>query len=126
MDEEEFEDLRRQLLAVCPDKSQKRRYPRQLREAVHAYVRRRVAGGERIREVCAELELPWGTVRRWVQRAEPQASDSGVGAFRPVVVAGKRSVASINAGSLLLRTPRGYRVEGLGLEHLLYLLRELA
>ena len=125
--DEDSEDLRRQLIAVRRDKSQKRRYPRQVREAVQSYVRERVAAGARIKEVCGELEVPWGTVRRWVQGTEPQASEVGVGAvaFRPVVIARRRCAASISAASLSLSSPRGYRAEGLGLEQLLYLLREL-
>jgi transposase-like protein len=125
MIESELEGLRRQLLEIRSRKSTRRRYPKELRDAVQAYIRARHAQGVRIGDVCRELELALGTASRWLRGAAEQPTEAGAGMFRAVVLAPVRSPRTMIAGALSLSSPRGYRAEGLELEQLLCLLREL-
>lgn len=125
MIEIEREGLRRQLSEIRSKKSTSRRYPRELREAVQAYIRGRHAQGVRVRDVCRELELPLGTASRWLRGAAHEEPEAGAGIFRAVVLAPARSRGAMVSGALSLSSPRGYRADGLGLEQLLFLLREL-
>ena len=124
MIESELESLRRQLTEIRSKKPPSRRYPKELREAVRNYIRGRQSKGLRIGDVCRELELPLGTASRWLRGATEEAA--GAGMFRAVVLAPVRSREAMVSGALSLSSPRGYRAEGLGLEQLLYLLRELS
>jgi transposase-like protein len=124
MVESELEGLRRQLFEIRSRKSTSRRYPKELRVAVQAYIRGRHALGIRIGDVCRELELPLGTASRWFRGAAEEAPEAAAGMFRAVVLAQVRSREP--SGALSLSSPRGYRAEGLGLEQLLFLLRELS
>ena len=126
MIESELEGLRRQLFEIRSRKSTSRRYPKELREAVQAYIRGRHWQGVRIGDVCRELELPLGTASRWLRGAAEEAPQAAAGMFRAVVLAPVRSREAMDSGALSLSSPRGYRAEGLGLEQLLFLLRELS
>lgn len=125
MIENERESLRLQLSEIRSKKSTSRRYPKQLREAVAAYVRGRHSQGVRMGDVCRELELPLGTASRWLRGPAEEAPEAGTGIFRAVMLAPVRSRPAVVPGALALSTPRGYRAEGLELEQLLCLLREL-
>lgn len=124
MIESELESLRWQLTEIRGRKPPSRRYPKELREALQAYICERRSQGVRIGDVCRELELSLGTVSRWLRgcAGEPEA---GAGMFRAVMLAPVRSHVGTESGALSLISPRGYRAEGLGREQLLYLLREL-
>jgi transposase-like protein len=126
MIESELEGLRRQLSEVRSKKSTRRRYPKELRQAVQAYIRGRHALGIRIGDVCRELELPLGSASRWLRGGAEETPEAGAGMFRAVVLAPVRSRAAMVSGALSLSSPRGYRAEGLELEQLLFLLRELS
>ena len=125
MIESELESLRRQLSEIRSKKPPSRRYPKELREAVRTYIGGRQSQGLRIGDVCRELELPMGTASRWLRGPAEEAPEAGAGMFRAVVLAPVRSRGAMASGALSLSSPRGYRAEGLGLEQLLYLLREL-
>ena len=121
----ELEGLRRQLSEIRSRKSTRRRYPKQLREAVQAYICERHSQGVRLGDVCRELELALGTASRWLRGPAEEAPKAVAGIFRAVVLAPVRSRGTMTSGALSLSSPRGYRAEGLGLEQLLFLLREL-
>ena len=125
MIESELDSLRRKLSEIRSRKSTSRRYPKELREAVRAYIRGRHSQGVRIGDVCRELELPLGTASRWLRGAAEESPEAGSGMFRAVVLAPVRSRGAMASVALSLSSPRGYRAEGLGLEQLLFLLREL-
>jgi hypothetical protein len=126
MIEDELESLRRQLSEICSEKSSGRRYPREIRVSVVRYVGERRAQGAQLMQVLRELGLSWGTVRQWLRAGTTEPAAQAIGAFRPVVLAQARSVSALGESTLSLTTPRGYRAEGLRLEQLLYLLRELS
>jgi hypothetical protein len=126
MGEGELENLRRQLSEIRDTKSSGRRYPKEVREAVVAYVCARRAQGLLLMEVLGDLGLSWGTARGWLREAgAAPAGEKAVASFRPVVVAAARSAMPMHTSALSLISPGGYRVEGMGVEQLLYLLREL-
>ena len=125
MIESELESLRRQLSEIRSSKSTRRRYPKVLRDAVQVYIRARHAQGVRIGDVCRELDLALGTASRWLRGAAEETTEAGAGMFRAVVLAPMRSPRKMVSGALSLSSPRGYRAEGLELEQLLCLLREL-
>jgi transposase-like protein len=125
MIESELEGLRRQLLEIRNRKSTRRRYPKDLRDAVQAYIRARRAQGVRLGDVCRELELALGTASRWLRGAAEETTEAGAGIFRAVMLAPVRSPRTMVSGALSLSTPRGYRAEGLEFEQLLCLMREL-
>jgi transposase len=123
MIESELESLRRQLSEIRGSKTPSRRYPKELREAVRTYLRGRQSQGVRLGDLCRELELPLATASRWLRGRAEEAPEAGM--FRAVVLAPVRSRRVTASGALSLSSPRGYRAEGLGLEQLLSLLREL-
>lgn len=123
MIESELEGLRRQLSEIRSRKSTRRRYPKELRDAVQAYIRARHAQGVRIGDVCRELELALGTASRWLRGAAEETTGAGI--FRAVMLAPVRPPRTMVSGALSLSSPRGYRAEGLELDQLLCLLREL-
>lgn len=125
MIESELESLRRQLLEIRSRKPTRRRYPKELRDAVQAYIRVRHAQGVRICAVCRELDLALGTASRWLRGAAEETTEAGAGIFRAVMLAPVRAPRTMVSGALSLSSPRGYRAEGLELEQLLCLLREL-
>lgn len=130
MDEHKQEELRQQLSQIRIGKSRSCRYPPQIRKAVETYLRERRAAGGRRKDICRELGLPASTVNRWEKRLLKDPScQVGAGEFRPVVMAPeppRRNPSPTAAvGACTLSSSDGYRVEGLGVEQVLYLLREL-
>jgi hypothetical protein len=131
MDEHKQEELRQQLSQIRIGKSRSCRYPPEIRKAVETYLRERRAAGGRRKDICRELGLPASTVNRWEKRLLKNPSrQGGAGEFRPVVMAPEpirrqRPPAAAAVASCTLNSPQGYRVEGLGIEQVLYLLREL-
>jgi len=91
-----------------------RRYPRSVRQEVAEYVRARREGGESLAAVAGRLDIPIPTLAVWLREEKPRR-------FRPVGV----SEAAPAPAAVILTTPGGYRVEGLGLAELAALLRAL-
>ena len=95
------------------------RYPQDLREAAVAYARRRRSEGATVKTICQELGLRHWTLHKWLR--------SGKEKFLPVKAKNStlpaRSIPA--AGVPVLTTPGGYRVDGLHVEELLFLLHHL-
>ena len=131
MDERDKQtELHRQLSQIRIGKSRSCRYPPEIRKAVETYVLERRAAGGRRQDICRELGLPASTVNRWEKRmVRESARQSRSERFRPVVVAPeshrREPAPTAGSGACTLSSPGGYRVEGLGVEQVLYLLREL-
>jgi len=120
------EELRRRLATIQDRKPPSRRYPEDVREAVRSFVRGRLAAGKRCKEICQELSLPMVTVIRWMQKRPNQVPALlQAERFRTVAVVKEnfRSDSEQTFGSVSLISPGGYRVEGLRVEQVLYLLR---
>ena len=98
------------------------RYPEDIKAMVVAHMRERLACGAAFRSVVRELGLCKATVRNWLatagrgesraeaSRAEAAASPEAERVFLPVKVS-----SAGTDGGLVLVTPGGYRIEGLGL-----------
>ena len=130
MMEKQREDLRRRVSKIQFRENTRRRYPEDLRQAVSSYVRERLCRGARYEEICGELFLSPATVMRWMRQSSPQtAGQRPAGMFRAVAVVREdhrtRAENIFGSASCSLTSPAGYRVEGLGVEQIVYLLREL-
>ena len=85
-----------------------------------------MAQGRSVTAASQELGLARDTLGRWLRGAEPTET-----IFRPVIVADASAAAdgqgaNPSAAGLVLVSPRGYRVEGLGVATAAELLRALA
>jgi transposase-like protein len=130
MIEKQQEELRRRVAEIQSRKPTRRRYPEDLRQAVSSYAREHLCHGGRHKEICGELFLSPATMMRWMRQwpretPGPQAA----GMFRAVAVVREesrhRTENIFGAASCSLTTPAGYRVEGLCVEQIVYVLREL-
>ena len=101
---------------------ERRRYPAELRERAVSYALRRREAGASDATVAAELGLRVATLRGWRRRR-------GSG-FRPVeVIVPARAMRAAHATApverVVVTTPRGLRIEGLGLDDLVRFVAEL-
>jgi hypothetical protein len=94
-----------------------KRYTSELKKQVAKAAMRLREAGLGWHRIGRALGIPNETVRRFCRAS----SDSGGGAFAPVVVADDDSGTSV-----VLVTPGGYRVEGLNLDQVAQLLTRLA
>ena len=130
MMEKQREELRRRVAEVQSRKPTRRRYPEDLRQAVSIYARERLCHGGRYKEICGELLLSPATMMRWMRQSAPEKpGQRPAGMFRAVAVVREEPRPRIEnifgAESCSLTSPAGYRVEGLGVEQIVYVLREL-
>lgn len=130
MDERKREDLHQRLFQNRIGKVRSCRYPPEIRKEVQSYLQERLADGGQRKDICRELGIPTSTVNRWAKRIlTDRAREVEPERFRPVVMALKpirgepEQIAT--AAPCTLSSPSGYRVEGLAVEQVLYLLREL-
>ena len=117
---DEEKHLRLEVARLRPDK--RRRYSDDLRRRILAWVERAVSEGRLETECSKALGIKvWRFVtwRRAIQRDPPPKELRGSLAFVPIETP---TVAS----GLVLVTPTGYRFEGLRVEHISILVRELA
>ncbi len=102
-----------------------RRYAPEVKAAAVAYARGQQAEGRGLASVADELGLSDQTLRTWLDQAEASAKTGAV--LRPVVVKPSPAPEARPAEQCrpTLVTPDGFRVEGLSLEQLGTLLRDL-
>lgn len=118
--DDRVETLRAELEAARGGQS-RWRCPAALRERVIAFARREIGvRGRTLQAVASELGLSQSGLGRWLRRE--RSSDLLRGRFRPVQVV---AASGVSAGSLILVTPSGYRVEGLSVTELAALLPRL-
>jgi transposase-like protein len=110
--------------AAAPMK--KWRAPVELRIRVVEYGRRCLVAGEPVVDIAGRLGMVESTLYRWLRRAaaEGRPGLSQV-AIVPVADGPIGEVVGGRAAALRLTTPRGYVVEGLDIETVATLLREL-
>ena len=128
--EKQREELRRRVSEIQLRESTRRRYPENLRQAVSHYARERLCHGARHEDICGELFLSPATMMRWMRQSPPQMpGQRPAGMFRAVAVVREdhrtRAENIFGSASCSLTSPAGYPVEGLGVEQIVYLLREL-
>lgn len=136
MIEKQREELRRRVSEIQSRKPTRRRYPEELRQAVCSYMRERLCRGGRSRRgrcrmICLELFLSPATVKRWLREHPPEAPPQRqAGLFRTVALVREEPRARaghvFGSASCSLTTPAGYRVDGLAVEQIVYVLRELS
>lgn len=98
----------RQALASAERGGPGRAFPREVRARAMTYVDRRRSDGATDQQIARELGIAAMTFRRWV--------GSRTAAFRAVAV-----VDESPSAPLVVHGPRGLRVEGLDLDHLVEL-----
>lgn len=92
-------------------------YPQELRQEAVELVREGLAQGMGLREVAVRLGICHATLYRWLGKRE--------GPVRRVEIVPEPAAREELAGRLVLVTPGGYRVEGLGLGEVTRLLEVL-
>lgn len=117
---EEGKALRAEILKLRPDK--RRRYSGDLRRRILDWVERACAAGMMESECGKALGMKTWRFRMWRQVAgRPAKSEGEALAFVPIDTS-----TLLGMPRAALVTPSGYRVEGLAMEQLAALLRELA
>ena len=109
--------LRRRVHALGP-RHRGARVPPALRAAIAAYARDERAGGASCGAIAERLGVSAESIRRWVRTR--LARDGMAGGLVPVHVVAEA------VRSLTVRSPTGYRVEGLSIAETAELLRRLA
>ena len=130
MIEKQREELHRRVYEIQLREPTRRRYPEDLRQAVSSYARERLCHGARHEEICGELFLSPATMMRWMRQSSRETSgQQAAGVFRAVAVVQEkprsRAEKIFGSAACSLSTAEGYRVEGLGVEQIVYVLREL-
>ncbi|MBM4079949.1 MAG: hypothetical protein FJ278_09640 [Planctomycetes bacterium] len=97
-------------------------YPAALRSKIVEYAGLRRQKGTGSWSVARELGVAASSLDRWLRNASGSCGPRRSKALVPVVV---RKPGEENARKLVVVTPRGYRVEGLGLDAAVALLRGL-
>lgn len=103
--EQEARDLRR----AMGHRGRGRPIPEGVRGAALAYVQRRRAEGVSQETVARELGISQHTVSAWLRKA----ASGSEGALVPVRV---DYASSISGADIVVTTPRGLRIDGLGLD----------
>jgi hypothetical protein len=117
---DEAKQLRAEVAKLRPDK--RRRYPDDLRRRILSWVGRAVAAGQVESECSKAIGVKTWRFTMWRRlEATTPRSDCEPLALVPITVPGM-SISS----QLSVVSPSGYRVEGLSLEQVATLLRELA
>lgn len=106
----------------------RRRYPRGLRARLTSAARELRAGGASWEQVAGEVGVGASTLLRWCERAATSPSGASVVPSTfvvPVELVDARRGVSDEARSLVLTSPGGWRVDGLGVADVAALLRAL-
>lgn len=93
------------------------RCPADLREAIVARARLLHHQGHTLRRIAETFDVPHKTLTNWLQRHQ--------GSLRPVTVVSSYSMAPRSSGGIRIVTPQGYRIEGLGVDEVIALVRGL-
>ena len=94
-------------------------YPVELRRDIDAFVRDRMSAGRSAYATAQDLGVSQTTLTRWMRQAR---RDPGLPHLRPVSVL---PVPPTFTGALSVHGPRGLRIEGMGFEAVVELIRRL-
>lgn len=126
MSEAKMLELRQEIAALSVHKNA-RRFTAPLRAKVTRWARRRLAAGVAMTQICAELDVSEPTLRRFLEaKRTSRRSPAPTRGFTQLRVVGRAAHAPATTSPLLLRGPLGVVVEGLSVEDLSRLLRELS
>lgn len=120
----EADELRSEI-ANLPGPKNCRRYPEGLRARIVAYAQSRMAEGASTGRVAGELGMGEPTVGRFVGARRKRRRGRSVG-FASLRVVEPAQAPAASAGRVVVRAPGGVVVEGLSVEELGRLLRELS
>ncbi len=121
IDDALLRDLRAEIHQLGPS-SPSRRYPVALKARIVMWSSRRRRAGASAREVEEALGIPWESLGRWLREEPAPVEPPKPARLRPVRVT--IAPASTSPG-LVLRTPRGFSVEGLDVAAIAELLERL-
>ncbi len=93
------------------------RCPADLREQIVGQARVLRRQGLSLRGIASRLAMSPKTLAHWLQRYP--------GALRPVTIASSGSMSSGSSDGIKIVTPQGYRIEGLGVEEVVVLVKAL-
>ena len=93
------------------------RCPADLREEIVGQSRALRRQGLSLRRIASKLALSPKTLANWLQRYQ--------GTLRPVTVASSCSMAPGSSDGIKIVTPQGYRIEGLGVDEVVALVKAL-
>lgn len=113
------EDVR-QRLGQKTDRRGYRVFTKEAEKAAVAFALRRLELGGRAEQIATELGLNGWTLQRWLQRHRRLAVDGGGRGFRKVEVVAK------GVGQIVIYARCGVRIEGLGLDDTVEVLRKLS
>lgn len=121
----EAEEIRRRVL-WWRENGDSMRYPTDLRRIITDYARRRVDGGVSVRRVGDETGMRKVTLSRWLKKEEEEAP--GCTDLVPVRVATPSSAVAAGPapGQRTVTSPTGWRIDGLALDEVLTLMREVS
>ena len=124
--DEEMEQMRAEIAdAVQVARGGGHWYGKRLQERVIGYAQRVREQGESYERIAQRIGIPLTTLYVWL-RGPKELPAVKAGEFRPVTVDEQGAACDgVNARGVALVTPAGYRIEGLGIEDLKQLLREL-
>ncbi len=119
MSTHEAEDLRRDLRRH--GRARGKRFAPELRQRIMAYAERRRREGASWMSIATELGACFETVRRWCGGGSVPTARQ----LRRVEVIAEPVVAVAARASLAVVTPNGLRIEGVGLDEVITLVRAL-
>jgi hypothetical protein len=119
MSTQEAEDLRRDLRRH--GRARGKRFAPQLRQRIVAYAERRRREGTSWMAIATELDACFETIRRWCGGGSVAAARQ----LRRVEVTAEPAVAVSAPTPLAVVTPNGLRIEGVGLDDVITLVRAL-
>lgn len=105
---------------AAQERGRGKRYDTALRARVVQFAEQRRSEGRSWMAIATELGARFETVRRWCEAARPKPKTAL--AVRPVEIV---DAPRASGGALAIVTPRGLRIEGLALEHVVALVRAL-
>lgn len=108
------EELAAAVEALQSGKGKRRKYPLALRQRLVEYVREQRAAGQQLKSTAARVGVSPTLLHRWEMKR--------AGTFRRVELKEQKSTP----GRHVLQAPHGVRVEDLGVEELVTILRRLA
>ena len=93
------------------------RCPADLREEIVGQTRALRRQGLSMRQIASRLAMSPKTLANWLQRYQ--------GTLRPVTVASSCSMSRGSSDGIKIVTPQGYRIEGLGVDEVVALVKAL-
>lgn len=123
---QQAEEIRRRVL-WWRENGDSMRYPADLRRIIVDYTRQRVDAGVSVYRVGHEIGMRKVTLRRWLEAAAQDDTEDGSSALVPVRVGSTPgALVTRPLGQRTVTSPTGWRVDGLDIDEVVTLLREMS